>query len=43
MSKKSFRIKVFSLYYEGKTIREISDELDVSEYEVVKILRPRGY
>lgn len=40
---KSLRMKVWALYYEGYSFREIAEALDISEYEVVKIIRPAGY
>ena len=34
---------IWALYYEGFTVREIADELNLSEYDVIRTLQPDGY
>lgn len=40
---KGLRQVIWALYYEGFTVREIADELNVSEYDVVRVIKPAGY
>lgn len=40
---KTLRAMIWSLYYEGYMVHQISDMLDVSEWQVIQVLQPEGY
>lgn len=40
---KSLRMKIWDLYYQGYYVHEIADALDISEYDVIRVLKPNGY
>ena len=35
--------KIWELYYRGYAAFEIANELDITEWEVIKVLNPLGY
>lgn len=40
---KSLRIKIWSMYYEGYQVHQIADALDISQYDVIRVLKPNGF
>lgn len=40
---KSLRQKIWSMYYEGYYVHQIADALDISEYDVIRVIRSNGY
>ena len=40
---KTIKAQIWTLYYEGYSVYEIAEALDLAEYDVIRILQPKGY
>ena len=40
---KTTKAQIWTLWYDGYSVYEIAEALDLSEYDVIRILQPAGY
>jgi len=34
---------IWQMYYEGYHVHEIAEYLDISEWDVIRVIQPKGY